>query len=409
MKLKPVALLHVGLLLEGKAHKLGRLAYRDRQAYFEYDPAFLASKLEISPLALPLAAGVLSGQPGLNDGLHGVFDDSLPDGWGRLLLDRQLRQQGIEPNQLTPLDRLAYVGAHGMGALTYQPDHGALPAAAALDLDLLAGAARRVIKGEAGAALAELIALNGSSAGARPKAMIGVSANQTDILHGVATLPAGYTHWLVKFGNTTDGPDSGAVEYAYSRMAEAAGLALPPTWLFPARRAAGYFAVQRFDRNGDRRLHMHSAAGLLQVDFRLPSLDYKDLLALTMHLTRDLREVEKIYRLAAFNVLAHNRDDHAKNFAFLMNGAGQWRVAPPYDLTFAAGPGGEQSMLVMGEGKAPGRTHLLRLAEAASLPAPMARTMLDQVQDAIAQWPQFASAAGVKKNTRQHIASVLAG
>ncbi len=408
MKLKPVSVLQVGLSLAGKTYKVGRLAYRDRRAFFEYHPGFLASGLEISPLKLPLAAGVKAGPVDLNEGLHGVFNDSLPDGWGRLLLDRHLRQRGIEPEQLTPLDRLAHVGSHGMGALVYEPDHAEAPPAGELDLDHLAQTSAQVIKGETKAALNELIALNGSSAGARPKAMIAVSQDRLSILHGIDDNPPGYTRWLVKFGNVGDRADAGAVEYAYSRMAQDAGLMPPPTHLFPAKKGPGYFGVQRFDITDDGRLHMHTAAGLLHADFRLPGLDYKDLLDLTLHLTRDQREVLKMYRLAVFNVLARNRDDHPKNFSFLMDGSGKWICAPPYDLTYASGPGGEQSTMVLGEGKAPGRQHLLLLAKAVGIAMPAATAILAQVEAAIAKWPLYAREANVGSATLNRIRKALA-
>ena len=137
-------------------------------------------------------------------------------------------------------------------------------------------------------------------------------------------------------------------------MATRSGIAIPETHLFPAKKSAGYFATKRFDRDCPKSLHMHTVCGLLHSDFRSPSLDYQDLIELTTLLTRDVRETEKMFRLAVFNVLAHNRDDHSKNFSFLMNEVGEWQLSPAYDLTFSSGPGGEQSTMVIGEGKTPG-------------------------------------------------------
>ena len=151
-----------------------------------------------------------------------------------------------------------------------------------------------------------------------------------------------YNLYLVKFPNTQDGIDSGAVEYVYALMAKEAGIAMPDVHLFSAKDGPGYFAARRFDCEGTRRYHMHSVSGLLHADFRVPSLDYQDLLTLTFTLTRDIREVEKMYRLAVFNVLSHNRDDHAKNFSFLMDAKGEWRLSGAYDPTFSAGPGGDK-------------------------------------------------------------------
>lgn len=401
--MKPARVLTISLDQPKQCRQVGRLAIRERQIYFEYDADFIASGLNLSPFHLPLKSDVQQGEVGLFDGLPGVFDDSLPDGWGRSLLDRQLRRQDIDPGTLTPLDRLTYVGRRGMGALVYEPDYSSVTEQDQWNLDRLAEASAKTLTGDADVLIDALLALNGSSSGARPKVMVGVSQDRQTIVTGVDTLPTGFEHWLVKFPAALDRKDIGAVEYAYSRMAQRAGLEVMPTHLFPAKRGAGYFAVQRFDRRGNERTHMHTACGLLNADFRLPSLDYKDLLAAAWLLTKDQREVEKLYRLAVFNVMAHNRDDHSKNFSFLMDEQGQWRVSPVYDLTFSSGPGGEHSTTIMGEGRTPQRSHLLELAKAVSLKPAHAAELIEQVIEAVKLWPTLAEEAGVSKTTRQQI------
>jgi serine/threonine-protein kinase HipA len=169
-------------------------------------------------------------------------------------------------------------------------------------------------------------------------------------------------------------------------MAMEAGVSMPDVHLFPSQQGKGYFAVKRFDREGNKRLHMHTASGLLHSDFRVPSLDYEDLLTLTGSLTKDIREVEKMYRLAVFNVLAHNRDDHAKNFSFLMNKAGAWKLSPAYDLTFSSGPGGEQSTMVAGEGRNPTIKHLIKLGIEAKLSKGLIESIIDQTKQALNRW-----------------------
>ncbi|WP_316859755.1 type II toxin-antitoxin system HipA family toxin [uncultured Cohaesibacter sp.] len=398
MSYTPVSEIKVGLQFTDKAIPVGRLATRDRKIYFEFAPEFLDTGLSISPFYLPLTPGLKTFESSLFQGLPGVFNDSLPDGWGRLLVDRTMRQQGILPEQLSPLDRLAHVGHSGMGALVYEPDIGIDDAPTILDLDQLATQAADVLNGEAEDVLAELLALNGSSAGARPKAVIGVSSDTKSISHGRLPLPAGHTPWLVKFANSLDGVDSGAIEFVYALIAKEAGLAMPETHLFPAQNGPGYFAVKRFDREDNRRIHVHSACGLLHADFRTPSLDYEQLLALTERLTRDVREVEKMFRLAVFNVLSHNRDDHSKNFSFLMDEQGEWKLSPAYDLTFSSGPNGEQSTMVMGEGRVPTTDHLVALGEAAGLNAKDINLTIDQVKTALSQWDKLASEYDVSKS-----------
>jgi serine/threonine-protein kinase HipA len=397
----------VGLNFGTHTTPVGRLATRERKIYFEYDTAFLQKKLDISPIRLPLKAGLSAFDNALFEGLPGVFNDSLPDGWGRLLFDRFARSQGIAPESLTPLDRLAHVGFTGMGALVYEPDYSSAELEHALNLDHLAQQAQEVLQGTAAGVLRDLLALNGSSAGARPKALIGVDAACARIVHGVSQVPDGYDHWLVKFSNTQDGSDAGAIEYVYAMMAREAGIAMPDVHLFPSDNGAGYFATKRFDRRGQTRLHMHTVGGLLHSDFRVPALDYEDLMALTAMLTRDVREVERMFRLAVFNVLAHNRDDHAKNFSFLMNDTGAWTLSPAYDLTFSSGPRGEQSTMVMGEGKAPSIPHLVKLGQTANLDKSVINAIIEQTVYALSRWPDLAATHGVADANIKRIGKVL--
>lgn len=286
MSFKPVNEIKVGINFGSGAQSVGRLAIRDRVIYFEYDSVYIERGLDLSPLRLPLRSGVQEGDLRLFEGLPGLFNDSLPDGWGRLLFDRSAREQGILADSLSPLDRLAHVGARGMGALTYMPDYTDAPEQTDIDLDALAQNAQSVLHGSASDVLEKLLSLNGSSAGARPKALIGVNPDTLDITHGEDELGAGFEPWLVKFANTHDGLDAGAIEYVYAAMARKAGIDIMPTLLFPAEIGAGYFATKRFDRDKDVRFHTHTVCGLLHSDFRTPSLDYQDLLTLTLHLNR---------------------------------------------------------------------------------------------------------------------------
>jgi len=388
----------VGLNFGGKTIPVGRLASRNYKIYFGYDQSFLNLGLDISPIKLPLEAGVQSFNSSLFEGLPGVFNDSLPDGWGRLLFDRLIRSQNFLPNEFSALNRLAHIGFTGLGALVYEPDYSEESSEETINLDKLYDQTREVIAGEAENVLAELVDLNGSSAGARPKALIGIDQNRQNIVHGKHDLPENYEHWMVKFGNTADGKDAGAIEYVYSLMAKEAGLEMTGTHLFPSSRGAGYFATQRFDRQNNSRLHMHTASGLLHSDFRTPALDYEDLVTLTGVLTRDIREVEKMFLLAVFNVLSHNRDDHGKNFSFLMDGTGQWKLAPAYDLTFSSGPRGHQSTMVMGEGQNPSDEHLIKLGAEANLSHSQITLIIEQVKHALAQWDMLAENYGVSKS-----------
>ena len=230
----PVAVIHIAIEFGRGRIPVGRLALREQRIYFEYDASFIEQGLEISPYTLPLKIGVTSFDNSLFEGLPGVFSDSLPDGWGRLLFDRFARSQGILPAQISPLDRLASVGSHALGALVYEPEMDASIETGPIHLDNIASQVQEVLLGSSEEVLQELLALNGSSAGARPKALIGVSASREHIVHGRSPFEKGFEPWLVKFSNHQDGLDAGAVEYVYALMAKNAGINMASVHLFAA-------------------------------------------------------------------------------------------------------------------------------------------------------------------------------
>ncbi|MGO1242867.1 MAG: type II toxin-antitoxin system HipA family toxin [Sphingobacterium sp.] len=388
----------VSLDFGNQIQQVGRLAIRENTIYFQYDEAFVESGIDISPLRLPLQAGLIVLPKRPFEGLAGVFNDSLPDGWGRLLFDRLLTAHAVQPKSISPLDRLTHVGREGMGALIYEPDRStSTTATGQISLDQLAQDAMEIISGGSEEVLKELFMLNGSSAGARPKVLIAVNKEKKDLIYGTNEFNEDFEPWLIKFPNTQDGSDAGALEYVYALMAKLAGVEMPEVHLFASGNGPGFFGVKRFDRDGNKRKHMHTASGILHSDFRSPTLDYLDLTELTMALTKDVQEVEKIYRLAVFNVLAHNRDDHAKNFSFLMDSSGQWTLSPAYDLTFSSGPGGEQSTMVAGEGKSPQTKDLIKLGENSGIRRSEVRHIIVQTKSALERWQELATTYGVSK------------
>lgn len=368
---------------------VGKLALKDKQILFEYDAEFLKERLELSPFMLPLKPGIFAAKDKIFDGLFGLFNDSLPDGWGRLLLDRKLIKNAQNPGNLSPLDRLCYVGSHGMGALIYEPEIDDHNLNNSNDLDEIAS---EIIQFQEDDSFVEnLLQLNGSSQGARPKIVTKIDGED----------------YIVKFRSSLDPLDMGAIEYAYHLMAQEAELIVPEARLCSAKKGCGYFAVKRFDRENDKRIHMHSLSGLIHADHRLPNLDYETIIKATMQLTKSNQECEKQFRLAVFNVLSHNRDDHSKNFSFLMDKNGIWKVSPAYDLTFSSGPGGEHCTTVMGEGKDPSLNDLLKLAQMAGVTKENARTIIDQVRAATAKWQYFAQNCGVQNTSRKMIENIL--
>jgi len=410
------------------ARRVGTLAEEGVVLAFEYDAGFLASPLPISPQQLPPRTGVFLHENRDFDRLPGVLADALPDGFGRLVQDRAFEAQGGARARVSPMDRLAALGDAAMGALSFRPASPLGDGAPSrdgwpLDLAALAAQGERLLEGSAEAVLPQLAAAGGSPGGARPKVVAGVSADGR-VIAGASpamaagrepALPDGFTPYLIKFAAREDvaayGRDAGAMELAYWELARCAGIDMPPARLFSAADGQRWFGVQRFDRHGRGgrgRLHLHTLGGLLHASHRLPSLDYEAYLAVTGALTRDLRQVEQAVRRMAFNVFAHNRDDHARNFAYLMDAAGTWRLAPAYDLTFSAGMGGHHTTAIGGEARAPTMRTLYRLAREAGLDGGQATRAIEQVADAVAQWPAVADALAISPATTQRIASVLA-
>lgn len=293
---------------------VGRLALtKEGLCAFEYSAEWLGSGFSISPFELPLKSGVFIAKSRPFDGGFGVFDDCLPDGWGLLVLDRYLQQNGINPRTLTLLDRLALVGSAGRGALEFRPDRSLVSKQDYVDFEKLALEAEQILGNEdySGKGIEEFQYRGGSPGGARPKIFTRYDGKE----------------WLVKFRAKNDSERIGAEEYNYSLLAKKCGIEMPETRLFEGK----YFGVERFDRTPKGKLHVISMAGLVGADYRLPSIDYAHIFQACAMLTHNVAELWKVYRLMVFNYLIGNKDDHAKNFAFIYRD-GDWRFAPAYDL-----------------------------------------------------------------------------
>mgnify|MGYP002868898402 FL=1 len=340
----------------------------DHRVAFAYTPEWLQGGFPISPFSLPLKPEVFVPSSSHFGGLFGVFADSLPDAWGRLLMNRMLQRRGINIDEVGQLIRLAIIGSSGMGALCYEPAWEVWQPQDLDDLDTLALECQRILnRGETQDA-DRMFALAGSSGGARPKVMT--------------------KEWIIKFPASTEDPDSGIMEKAYMDCAQRCGITVPETRLLPSKRCGGYFSVRRFDRTPGidgilERHHVLTAAAILELDWRSPSMDYHTLMKLTKILCRDRREeVEQMYRRMCFNVFAHNRDDHSKNFSFLYNEKkDQWSLSPAYDLTWGSTYYGEHTTTVDGNGRDPGIKDLLAVGKAAGLSARRRNNIVEEIQE----------------------------
>ncbi len=351
---------------------VGTMALYERSlAAFEYCDAWLADGFAISPFSLPLEKRVFIPKIDPLEGLFGVFADSLPDGWGRLLTDRLMMRNGIAPEQYGNLERLAIVGNSGMGALTYRPSVELGQESQERPLDEIAAECARILEADYNGNLDYLFEKGGSSGGARPKILTKVDGED----------------WIIKFPASEDYENIGAEEYDYAMCAKECGIEMMPVRLFPSERCEGYFGTKRFDRLSDEesgRIHMVTAAGLLETSHRIPNLDYHLLMRLTLQLTNSMEECEKLYRCMCFNVFAHNRDDHSKNFTYLYKEKEQrWVLSPAYDLTYSYSIGGEHATTVNGNGVNPGMVDLLAVAKEIGIQESKAKVIASQVKECV--------------------------
>jgi len=372
--------------------------------YFTYDKGWLASGFNLSPITMKFDdKPQLPADLKVFDGLHGPFADSLPDGWGLLLMDRFFNAtfgDGTE-RTLTALDRLAYMGDRGMGAFEYHPKAERAELIGTLDIAELFKASQEVLEGETPYVLTRLRLAGGSPGGARPKAIVALSPDGKHARSAFAPTPPGYDHWIIKFRAAKEPVETGAIEFAYSQMARNAGLHVAETnllnQLMPNGQMERFFATRRFDRQGNQKRHMMTVAALMYADFRAPTMDYRDMLKLTHVLTKNAAEVEKMARLMIFNALSHNYDDHTKNFAFLCNepvqpgGEAAWGLAPAYDLTFSEARG-EHTTAFSGRGK-PTRKLINQLCQDYRFLKP--NDYIDQTLEALGNWREVFTQASI--------------
>jgi len=382
---------------------------------FEYDPGFATSGIELAPLAMPLTQArepfVFADLSELTfKRLPALLADALPDEFGNNLIDAWMAGRGVAKSQVTPLDRLAYMGKRGMGALEFRPARGTTSVrSTAIKLSRLIESARSAVHGEIGsdrlakAALAQIIQVGTSAGGARAKAAIAWNPTTDEIRSGQFDVEPGFEHWLLKFdGMGVDwelggSQDYGRIEYAYFLMARAAGIAMSPSRLLEEGGRA-HFMTQRFDRDGNKKHHLQTLCAIAHMDYKQKaSHDYNQLFLTIKRILPGYRSLEEAFRRMAFNVMAANCDDHTKNVSFLLREGKEWELAPAYDVTHAHNPQGEWTsqhlMAVNGNFSDISRNDLLAVADRFGIGT--APQVLKQVREAVSSWPDFAVKAGL--------------
>ena len=338
---------------------VGKLAeMHDKRIAFQYDIGWVRQGFPISPFSLPLKEDVFippNSSREVFNGLFGVFADSLPDSWGELLLDRYLESLGIKREDISTLDRLAYVGSSGMGALEYIPSKEAELdiTTAGLDFDKVAKECKKILSSKTSDQLDLLYKMAGSSGGTRPKILLSEEGKE----------------YIIKFPAKKDPSISGKREYDYYITAGECGIVMSDSFLIPSAECEGYFKTERFDRKGNNKVFSITFAALLEADFRAPSCDYETYFRLVRVLTKDNRkDKEQLFKMMCFNILTHNLDDHTKNFSFTYTNESGWRLAPAYDLTYSDTYWGEHTTSVNGKGKDISKDNLINIGMNAGLP-----------------------------------------
>lgn len=360
------------------------------QIVFEYSDEARSRGLELSSYTLPLEGPRLRrGFAAHQLGLPGPVYDALPDGWGMLLMDRLFRRRQLNAARIGPLERLAYIGNTAMGAMSFEPvaPEGLEPQAH-VPIELLAAEIQEVVQGDGGEFLHTLMLVGGSPQGARPKALV-----YRDPETGAFTTAAtpGFEAWLIKFPAKGEHAEVCAIEMVYAHCLRLCGIKTPDTEHFVLPNGLAAFASRRFDRIQGKRVPMQSLAAFTGADYTSPgSLDYVNFLRATQLCTNDVREKAIAFERAVFNVAFNNRDDHPKNFAYLMSASGTWTLAPAYDVTFCEGPGGYHQMDVLGEALAIDRKAMLRLADEAEVSTENAGRVIDGICDVASRFAEIA-------------------
>ena len=402
-------------------------------AVFQYDPDFIKSGIQLSPLMMPLR--VLPYQfPGLPretfHGLPGLLADSLPDKFGNAVIDTWLASRGRTPESFNPVERLCYIGSRGMGGLEFEPalrfPHSKNDQIEVADLVELSNMILDQRTGLAGAfkneddreALEEILRVGTSAGGARAKAILAWNPVSNQFRSGQVKMLPGFEPWIIKFDGVSNNRDKeladpqgyGKIEYAYYSLAIAAGIDMTECRLFHEG-GRSHFMTRRFDRSADdAKIHMQSLAALTHVDFNVPALySYEQTIQTMKRLGLPQQDLEQQVLRAMFNVVGRNQDDHVKNIAFLMNRRGEWRLSPAFDVSYAYDPRGlwtsQHQMSINGKRDAFTKEDLSALALIANIKTNRAYEMLERVINTFQTWPSVSREAGVAEDRIRQIQS----
>ena len=401
-------------------------------AFFEYTQNFLKSGIRVAPLIMPLSPQIYS-FPAIARktfyGLPGMLADSLPDKFGNLLIDKWLESEGRSPKDFDPVERLCYIGTRGIGALEFSPSHGPQNNEGhSLQVDALVALASKILtdrnafktslaESEKEQAMKDILRVGTSAGGARAKAIIAWNPNTHEVRAGNIESKEGFSYWILKFDGVKGNKDKdledpqgyGLIEYAYYKMAVAAGIQMMECRLL-LEGGRSHFMTKRFDRDeAGKKIHMQSLCALAHYDYNQPgAYSYEQAIQIMRQLDMPMERLEEQYRRTVFNILARNQDDHVKNIAFLMNKAGEWSLSPAFDVNYSYNPSGswtnKHQMSLNGKRDDFTKDDFVMFAKNAALQKTKAKEIFAEVQRVVRKWKKFADEAGVSKDVAQRIA-----
>ena len=402
----------------------------DLSAGFEYDKAFLNSGIEVSPFMMPLSEKLYR-FPELSrldsfHGLPGLLADSLPDKFGNAVINEWLQRHGRNPESFTAIERLCYTGKRGMGALEFVPSVGPAAGGDVIDVNEMAEFASEILSGRRNdklsdreLSLAKMMEIGSSAGGARAKAVIAWNPQTGEIRSGQIEPGEGFRQWLIKFDGVDENGDRGVrdsrqhtrIEYAYYLMATAAGIQMQECRLLEKDDRC-HFMTLRYDRKEGDKIHVQTLAALGHFDYNQPQIcSYEQYASFAKRLNPSLQELKQLYKRAAFNCMAMNCDDHVKNFSFMMDRRGNWKMAPAYDITFAYKPNhrwiGAHQMTLNGKSSGIGVEDLLEFGKNIGLSESFCKTSLNEIAGVVEKWMSFADQCGISEKRATEIGSML--
>ncbi|MCG2712155.1 MAG: type II toxin-antitoxin system HipA family toxin [Candidatus Omnitrophica bacterium] len=400
--------------------KIGAVAWDGKKniANFEYEPAFVKSGIEVSPITMPLSSQIYSFPALLSNAFHGLaglLSDSLPDKFGNALINVWLAKEGRLPESFNSVERLCYIGKRGIGALEFKPSQGPVYGSLKnINIESLVDLASEILSKQNSfkrsfsismrdKALQDILKVGTSAGGARAKAVIAWNPETQEVRSGQIMAGSGFSYWILKFDGVSGNIDReiedtkgyGLIEYAYYKMASEAGMQMSECRLLHEN-GRSHFMTKRFDRTdkGDK-IHMQSLGAIAHYDFnQAGAYSYEQAIQVMRKLKLPMNAIEEQFRRTAFNIIARNQDDHVKNIAFLMNKPGEWKLSPAFDVIYSYNPSGSwtnmHQMSMNGKRDEFDKNDFIEFAKTASMKKGRADAILSQVQDAVSKWPKYA-------------------